>query len=429
MAEGGTEGVLCRYFSNGACREGTRCLFSHDRSMSREDTVCRYYLKGECAYGARCRYDHIRTKPRTGSGGMWSGQGSRASSQGSRSQLGSVEGAALASSSSVNRTPHTGPLTVLKKNNESSWSGDPTCKTVHSSSWADAPEFVPKSVMAARASKSYASIVKPEGSTEKPSKEASLPLCPYELTSSGCPFGAKCTYLHGQPCDLCQKPCLHPYNEDQRAQHREECVRRHEQDMELSFAIQRSVDKCCGICMDVVMEKEPASERRFGILEKCNHIFCLNCIRKWRGTKHFDSKTVRSCPECRVPSDFVTPSSYWVDMGEEKDKLIANYKTAMSAKPCRYFQEGRGECPFAGACFYQHMYPDGRKAVMPPPQPRRRQNHNGDLEIMERLYLWDFLDVADSHMFAPFNLEEVFEILSETEDSDSDWSDIDILLN
>lgn len=393
MAEGGTEGVLCRYFLSGVCRDGQRCLFSHDRSNAQVDNVCRYYLKGECVYGSRCRYDHIRTKPRTDNG-AWSGKASRSTNQGSRSQLSSVEGTTPACSSSVNRTPHTGA----------------------------AP---------ARATKSYASIVRPEGSTEKapPSKEASLPLCPYEVASNGCPVGATCTYLHGELCDLCQKPCLHPYNEEQRAQHREECIQRHEQDMELSFAIQRSADKCCGICMDVVMDKEPPSERRFGILEKCSHIFCLNCIRKWRGSKQFDSKTVRSCPECRVPSDFVTPSSFWVDMGEEKDKLIADYKSAMSAKPCRYFQEGRGECPFAGACFYQHMYPDGRKAVMPPPRPRRRQNHNGDLEIMERLYLWDFLDVADSHMFAPFNLEDVFEILSETEDSDSDWSDIDILLN
>lgn len=31
-------------------------------------------------------------------------------------------------------------------------------------------------------------------------------------------------------------------------------------------------------------------------------------------------------------------------------------------------------------------------------------------------------------MLGPFNLEDMFEILSETEDSDSDWSDIDILL-
>ncbi|CAN7937109.1 unnamed protein product, partial [Ixodes hexagonus] len=285
---------------------------------------------------------------------------------------------------------------------------------------------------ASKPTRSYAAIVRPEGSLKSSScdlsKEAALPLCPYEVASDGCPLGERCSYLHGELCDLCEKPCLHPFNEAQRKQHREECVQKHEQDMELSFAVQRSTGKACGICMDIVLDKEPPSERRFGILEKCNHIFCLNCIRKWRGSKQFDSKTVRSCPECRTPSDFVTPSSFWVDMGTEKDKLISDYKKALSAKPCRYFQEGRGECPFAGACFYSHTYPDGRKAVLPPPRPRRRQNHNGDLEIMDRLYLWDFLDVAETHMLGPFNLEDMFEILSETEDSDSDWSDIDILL-
>ncbi|KAL3229465.1 hypothetical protein MRX96_023561 [Rhipicephalus microplus] len=363
LARGNSLTFSVPYFLSGVCRDGQRCLFSHDRANGRVDNVCRYYLKGECIYGARCRYDHIRTKPRTDNG-AWSGRPSRGTNQGSRSQLSTAEGTTPACSSSVNRTPHTG--------------GVPT-----------------------RSMKSYASIVRPDGSIEKApqSKEASLPLCPYEVASNGCPMRATCTYLHGELCDLCQKPCLHPYNEQQRAQHREECVQRHEQDMELSFAIQRSADKCCGICMDVVMEKEPPSERRFGILEKCSHIFCLNCIRKWRGSKQFDSKTVRSCPECRVPSDFVTPSSFWVDMGGGEGQVNSRLQI----------------------CHEREALP-----VLP---GGRRQNHNGDLEIMERLYLWDFLDVADSHMFAPFNLEDMFEILSETEDSDSDWSDIDILLN
>ena len=103
----------------------------------------------------------------------------------------------------------------------------------------------------------------------------------------------------------------------------------HEEDMELSFAIARSKDKTCGICMEVciiitrlkrhshfklvrshvfisyktvtvknfplqtVMEKKPSSERRFGILSNCNHIFCLSCIRKWRSAKQFENKTIR----------------------------------------------------------------------------------------------------------------------------------------
>lgn len=94
-------------------------------------------------------------------------------------------------------------------------------------------------------------------------------------------------------CDLCGRPCLHPYDLNQQLQHREECLREHEREMELSFAIQRSKDKVCGICMDTVVEKTPITSSRFGILEKCNHIFCLDCIRKWRGTKQFETRTIR----------------------------------------------------------------------------------------------------------------------------------------
>ena len=37
----------------------------------------------------------------------------------------------------------------------------------------------------------------------------------------------------------------------------------------------------------------------------------------------------RACPECRMKSDFVTPSKYWVDTKEEKEKLIRGYKKAL----------------------------------------------------------------------------------------------------
>ena len=73
----------------------------------------------------------------------------------------------------------------------------------------------------------------------------------------------------------------------------QECLAQHERDMELSFAIARSREKVCGICMDTVMEKDPPSEQRFGIMSDCTHCFCLSCIRKWRGSKQFDSKTIR----------------------------------------------------------------------------------------------------------------------------------------
>lgn len=98
--------------------------------------------------------------------------------------------------------------------------------------------------------------------------------------------------------------------------------------MELSFAIQRSKEKSCGVCFETIMEKS-SREQRFGILPNCNHCFCLTCIRKWRQAKQFDNKIIRACPECRVPSDFVCPSMYWVDTKEEKEKLIRDYKGAL----------------------------------------------------------------------------------------------------
>jgi len=73
----------------------------------------------------------------------------------------------------------------------------------------------------------------------------------------------------------------------------QECVAAHEEDMVLSFAVAHSQDKTCGVCMENVLEKCPPTERRFGILSNCNHVFCLSCIRKWRSAKQFEHKIVK----------------------------------------------------------------------------------------------------------------------------------------
>lgn len=115
-------------------------------------------------------------------------------------------------------------------------------------------------------------------------------------------------------------------------------MKQHEIDMELSFAIARSREKSCGVCFETIMEKT-SGEQRFGILPNCNHCFCLSCIRKWRKAKQFENKIIRGCPECRVPSDFVCPSIYWVETKEEKDKLITDYKDALRYDiNCYYFK-------------------------------------------------------------------------------------------
>jgi len=39
--------------------------------------------------------------------------------------------------------------------------------------------------------------------------------------------------------------------------------------------------------------------------------------------------SVRSCPECRITSNFVIPSEYWVEDKDEKQQLIQKYKDGM----------------------------------------------------------------------------------------------------
>uniref|UniRef100_A0A8C5PNU1 RING-type E3 ubiquitin transferase n=1 Tax=Leptobrachium leishanense TaxID=445787 RepID=A0A8C5PNU1_9ANUR len=207
-------------------------------------------------------------------------------------------------------------------------------------------------------------------------------LCPYAAVGE-CRYGENCVYLHGDPCDLCGLQVLHPTDTSQRSEHIKSCIEAHEKDMELSFAIQRSKDIVCGICMEVIYEKANPSERRFGMLSNCNHSYCLKCIRKWRSAKQFESKIIKSCPECRITSNFVIPSEYWVEEKEEKQKLIQKYKEAMSNKSCRYFDEGRGTCPFGGNCFYKHAYPDGR---IEEPQPRQK----GDMSSRYRVSIYNY---------------------------------------
>jgi E3 ubiquitin-protein ligase makorin len=119
-----------------------------------------------------------------------------------------------------------------------------------------------------------------------------------------------------------------------------------------------------------------------------------------------------------------------MDTNEEKEKLIDSYKKALSLKPCKYFKQGRGVCPFAGNCFYLHANPDGRKVELPPPRPRRRRTGDGDLELLQRIVLWDIIDTAEqeSPWLLHFDLEDMLDFFDET-DSDSDWSDYEFLLD
>jgi len=222
---------------------------------------------------------------------------------------------------------------------------------------------------------------------------------------------------------MCNLACLHPSDEKQREEHQQECMKLVEQDMEEAFATQRSIDKMCGICMEIVWEKENNPDKRFGILENCNHVFCLQCIRKWRASKSYENKIVKACPECRVKSDFITPSKFWFEDQEDKKKIIQDYKTKLSQTACKYFKQGDGRCPFGNKCFYLHRYRDGTLADLPAPTKRHRYNRDGNLEGFTNIVRIDF-DFSDDED-DDFDILEFFRhsLLWDTE-TDSDYSDI-----
>ncbi|XP_045144847.1 E3 ubiquitin-protein ligase makorin-1 [Echinops telfairi] len=372
--EASLEGIAGgRYFIHGVCKEGDNCRYSHDLSDSPYGVLCKYFQRGYCIYGDRCRYEH--SKPLK------------------QEEVASVDRAAKPSlPGPAGLPPGVGPLAEMSVGEVESRSPSFAAVGAGAEDWANAVEFVPGQPYCGRTAPACPEA-SPQGSvtTEQLEKEQPVDtkkqLCPYAAVGE-CRYGENCVYLHGDSCDLCGLQVLHPMDAAQRSQHVRSCIEAHEKDMELSFAVQRSKDMVCGVCMEVVYEKANPSEHRFGILSNCSHTYCLKCIRKWRSAKQFESKIIKSCPECRITSDFVIPSEYWVEEKEEKQKLIQKYKQAMSDKACRYFDEGRGSCPFGGNCFYKHAYPDGRREE---PQ-RQKVGASSRCRAQRRSHFWELIE-------------------------------------
>ncbi|NXL32727.1 MKRN1 ligase, partial [Glaucidium brasilianum] len=400
-----------RYFMHGVCKEGDNCRYSHDLSTSQSAMVCRYYQRGCCAYGDRCRYEH--TKPL------------KEEEMTDMTDMNPDAEIYPSMSSDFASLPETVEEIIAEIEDEDI---DLAAAGVGAEDWVNAVEFVPGQPYCGRAAPSCAEaplqemVIEEEYEKEQIDVEIKKELCPYAAVGE-CRYGENCVYIHGDVCDMCGLQVLHPIDAAQRSEHIKSCIEAHEKDMELSFAVQRSKDMVCGICMEVVYEKANPSERRFGILSNCSHTYCLKCIRKWRSAKQFESKIIKSCPECRITSNFVIPSEYWVEEKEEKQKLIQKYKEAMSNKPCRYFDEGRGSCPFGGNCFYKHAYPDGRREE---PQRPKAQRRNRFWEFIEERENGDPFE-TDEDEVVTFELGEMLLMLlaaggdDELTDSEDEW--------
>lgn len=103
-------------------------------------------------------------------------------------------------------------------------------------------------------------------------------------------------------------------------------------DTEKDYNIQS--ETICGICHDEIKN----TEKRFGLLQNCNHIYCLDCIKTYRSGKLNSSISLSNrlkCPICRIPSRYILPSNYNLK-GDHKQKNFAKFIKNRKEKPCKY---------------------------------------------------------------------------------------------
>lgn len=212
------------------------------------------------------------------------------------------------------------------------------------------------------------------------------PLCRFHLVGD-CRYGLRCRYVHGNLCASCGQNALHPYDAADAALHAEICA----SEQTRKAASQGSETVECGICY----EKPFALRRKFGLLQNCDHAFCLACIREWRGSDSagtFGREAVRMCPVCRTESLMVIPSDTYESDPRVREALLETYKGKLKGIPCRHFDQGRGVCPFGGSCMYAHRDADGRE-VAAPERPALLVGDSG-VRVKTRARLEDFLPAA-----------------------------------
>lgn len=197
-------------------------------------------------------------------------------------------------------------------------------------------------------------------------------ICRYYNAQRGCFAGNSCKFLHGVPVqELAQndQPLLTPYDQAKECRYYQRgfckrgelCWFKHVDSHHNQANILEEEDQLCSVCFE-----KPVT---FGLLEGCNHIFCIGCIKKWRDPSGkpgdvVESGNTKKCPMCRTPSRFITPSSKFCIGGEKADAIKA-YQASMGRVPCRYFQTSLAKnknkplCPFGRDCFYKHVKEDG----------------------------------------------------------------------
>ena len=101
---------------------------------------------------------------------------------------------------------------------------------------------------------------------------------------------------------------------------------------------------------------------------------------------------LRTCPICRTPTHYITPSPVWPSSAEEKFAVIDGYRGKLKAIDCKHFAFGEGACPFGSSCFYRHLNRDG--SAEEAPSLRWAGTADGGVRAIQPVRLSHFLEIA-----------------------------------
>lgn len=258
--------------------------------------ICTFYQKGVCAYGTRCRYDHIKVSR--------------------------LQSPALSSSADVSSAKEltSGAATL----------GSSVSAGVDVEHSASSLQVQPPSRSAWGENSGHFETLQGDDDLVdlRDIDPADQPICSFAAAGE-CPQGVSCPRIHGDLCPTCRKHCLHPFRPQEREEHMSTCEKR-QKHLE---ALTHSQEIECSVCLEKILSKPTAAERKFGILSECDHPFCVSCIRNWRSTSRaagMDANSaLRSCPICRKLSYFVIPSVIWYSSKEDKEEIVESYKSKL----------------------------------------------------------------------------------------------------
>ena len=351
----------CRFHAAGGCAKGSACPFSHDAALLA--MPCKFHAAGHCTYGDRCMFDHP----------------TKAAARGVGAPPSLVRRPPAPELADVQLDPaFLDPPSPVAP----AWGGEGGGAAYEG--WEE-EEYDPD---AAEVDAALAAL-ELEGGSSPPPAASDSGLCGAYTAAGHCAKGDACRLAHGDLCSTCGRHALHPTDAADRAAHAASCAARAARVAEVTASA--SVE--CGVCLEVVLAKARPGERRFGLLEGCDHAFCLACIRGWRskaGDGALDVGGVRGCPLCRAPSNFVTPSATFPASPDARLAVIAGYKAALGRIECRHWDRGAGACPFGTSCFYSHLDRDG-VPVDPATGLRFVGDAEGEVKPMAGMRLSDFL--------------------------------------